>query len=320
MKKQGHVINQTRVKSTEAFIASFLIREKLAAAPMSEEDCTTSEEVSLRPMNPFNPFPREGQVRLLSQVDQLTYVLLARKWGEDAYLVIPFSHYADPATDMELKLRKDAGAYLQVLQLWNARTLQIETLRESWLIGMLDVKDLEDALAMWKYSVGGAMPAEEIVGRTGVPIARRDDPRIRYQDEVLRDFAQLDVEDLKTAERGRSMPGPIVIPLWEEQRLAAGGTTTSTVRRSRCRVKGLSGEVEVVYSSTRKRLLLEVFDENGETTVALDGWHFLYHDGTDFGVIEGGKVVSDGVAECNGACCLLDLAGKVSVLMPKKGK
>ena len=311
--------DSVRAAHTEAFLTAFLIREKLAAVTIPEEDCETSLDIALRPMNPFNPFPGEGQVRLLSQTDGISYVLLARKWGDDAFLIIPFSQYSDPATDMELKMREDDGACLQVLQVWNARTLQRETLRQSWLVGKMNECDLKDALALWEYSVGGPCPQTSILARTGVPILRRDDPRVRYQDEVLREFAALDDEDLRVAGQRRSRP-PVLKPIWEAERLAAGEQASSTVRRRVCRVKGFSGEVEVVYSCARKCVSLEVFDAEGETSLELDGWHFLYHDGTDFGTIVKGRVMANGVPECNGACCLLNTKGLVCMLMPVKGK
>ena len=321
MKKSDELqaCDSVRAARTEAFLTSFLIREKLAAVPIREENCETSSEITLRPMNPFNPFPGVGQIRLLSQIDGISYVLLARKWGEDAFLVIPFSRYADPATDMELKTCEDLGACLQVLQVWNARTLQRETLRRSWLIGRMNEGDCKDALSLWVYSVGGAAPRASVLQRTGVPIRRQDDPRIRYQDAVLREFAELDSEDLRVAERSQKRL-PVLAPIWESFRLAAGEETASTVRRRRCRVKGLAGEVKIVYSSARKRLSLEVYDAKGETSSELDGWHFLYHDGTDFGTIDKGRVVAEGVFECNGACCLLDTKGEICVLMPVKEK
>lgn len=315
-------LNKLRTDSTVSFVNSFLIREKLAAISLPEEDCETSGDISLRAMNPFNPFPVEGQVRLLSQVDQIVYVLLARRWNDNAFLVIPFSQYDDPATDLELKMKVDAGAYLRVLQIWNARTLQAETLRKSWLIGKMNVGDLDDALKLWAYSVGGEQPDVNVLERTGMPIFRRDDPRIRYQDNVLHDFARLDAEDLATAEKGKSDSTPVLKSIWTipRARLAAGDRNVSTVRRSVCRVKGFAGELEIVYSEVRKSLSLEVFDQAGEVCSELDGWRFMYHDGTDFGVVTDGRVIADNVVECDGACCLLDPEGHIRVLMPKKGR
>ena len=322
MKADCNEIAKARLDASKSFVASFLIRESLAAAPQADEDCSSSKSIALEPMAPFNPFPYEGQVRLLSQVEQITYVLLARRWGDDAFLVIPFSQYAVPATDLELRLQGNAGAHLQVLQIWNARTLQAETLRKTWLIGKMNSRNLEDALGLWEYSVGGKPPNADVLARTGVPISRGDDPRIRYQDDVLQEFAQLDADDLARAEKGESSKRmPVIVPVWSPvQCLAAGERQTSTVRRSTCRIKGFAGELEIVYSVARKCLSLEVFDTTGETSSALDGWHFFYHDGTDFGVIAAGRVIADGVEECNGACCLLDAEGAVRVLMPPKGE
>ena len=127
--KNNFDIMGSRKSATEAFLRSMKIREMLSLKE-DEEDCSTSGNVKLSRRLPFHPFLGEGQIRLLSQPDELVYVLLMKKWDERSYLVVPFSSYSYPATDLELKVGQKFGGYLEVLQLWNVRTLQNETLRK----------------------------------------------------------------------------------------------------------------------------------------------------------------------------------------------
>ena len=79
------------------------------------------------------------------------------------------------------------------------------TLRKSWLVGSLPKQDLDDALLLWKWSIGDVaeLPAR-IAERTGVPIYRTDDPRLDYRREAIERLAEFDAEDDANAERAES--------------------------------------------------------------------------------------------------------------------
>ncbi len=79
-------------------------------------------------LNPFNTDLDCGQIRLLRDVERITYVVLLRRWERDSFVAMTFSHYDFPATDEEFKPDFDGGIYLNTLQAWNTRTLQDETL------------------------------------------------------------------------------------------------------------------------------------------------------------------------------------------------
>ena len=90
----------------------------------------------------------------MSGVENIAYVLVARKWDADSWLIVPFSMYSSPATDTELQVKVNGGVGLRVLQLWNARSLLTQTLEKSWLVHVLSDEDLADAFTAWQWSVG----------------------------------------------------------------------------------------------------------------------------------------------------------------------
>ena len=185
---------EARKELTRRFMQSYLLdcRMREASADDGIEDTGTLETtVSPTPSDPFDGELAQGQIRVLSQLD-VVYVVLLRRWTDSSFLVMPFSKYSFPATDEEYLTRQDGGMYLRVLQGWNARTLQDETLRQSWVAGELNRDDLSAAMALWNHVLGDAELAEDQLARTGVPIYRADDPRLSYKQEALDLFRKLE--------------------------------------------------------------------------------------------------------------------------------
>ena len=278
-------ITESRKSATEAFLRSMKIREMLSLKETDEEDCSTSENVMLNRRRPFHPFLGEGQIRLLSQPDRLIYVLLMKKWDERSYLVVPFSSYSNPATDLELKVDQKLGGYLEVLQLWNVRTLQNETLRKTWLIGMLDDADISAAKSLWKYSIGGEAPADDVLAKTGVPIFKSDDLRLKYQDEVLTAFSELDAQDLEISEQDGAETSNYewIAPKAFSKRFnsahevefrLAAADVSKPISQS-VKIDSLKGELLVRYTPSEKSLSIRVYDEAGDKCNYLDGWAVL---------------------------------------------
>lgn len=328
-----------RLAATEAFAESYLLRKAIAGAVADdggEENCETSKEVKLSRPAPFHPFPGVGQIRLLSQTDETAYVVVARKWGEHAFLVIPFSAYGDPATDLEFKTRFDGGNFLQVLQVWNARTLEAETLRKTWHVGMLNRDDLEDAMGLWHYSVGGDEPGEEAIRRTGIPIASEEDIRIGYQDEVLENFSRIDREDMLAAEAraeaeekgaaraNREWDPKALRDLFMEVRGRTGGAgmqlAAAGVERPvavECTATGFDGTIRVKYDKKAGSCELRAFDGNGKASVEMDGWLVLGVDGETLGSMKGNSARFEIEGESPIALALLDYEGNVHAIEPK---
>ena len=77
-----------------------------------------SMRVILEKIKEYDKNLQAGQIRLLPNVKELTYVLLLNSWGEEAYVITAFSHYAEPATNEELLIDAEAGLFLNTLQIW----------------------------------------------------------------------------------------------------------------------------------------------------------------------------------------------------------
>ena len=74
-------------------------------------------------------------------------------------------------------------------------TLLLLTTISMWT-ATLQAAELDDAITAWKWSVGEGELSEDQILRTGIPIMRRDDPRVEYEDSELANFAKLDSRDL----------------------------------------------------------------------------------------------------------------------------
>ena len=186
-------LEEERKDLTRRFMQSYLLDCRMREASATVEDTGTLETtVSPTPSDPFDEELAQGQIRVLSQLDAIVYVVLLRRWTASSFLVMPFSKYSFPATDEEYLTRQDGGMCLRVLQGWNTRTLQDETLRQSWVAGELNQDDLSAAMALWNYVLGDAELTEDQLARTGVPIYRADDPRLSYKRESLELFRKLE--------------------------------------------------------------------------------------------------------------------------------
>ena len=206
--KYEQSISPARKELSKAFLRELLMDNSLRTVSgfKESENLRLPGCVSLPAAFPVSQEPVErGQIRLLSQLSFPTYVAVLDKWNGDGFLVAPFSRFGQPATDEEFKTAYDGGAFMRVLQIWNARSAMEMTLRRSWLVGTLPKQDIDDALLLWKWSVGdiAELPAR-IAERTGVPIYRTDDPRLDYRREALESFAAFDAEDDNNAERTES--------------------------------------------------------------------------------------------------------------------
>jgi hypothetical protein len=317
-------IMEFRKSATEAFLHSMKIR-KMLSLKEEEDDCSISGNVRLSRRRPFHPFLGEGQIRLLSQPDELVYVLLMKKWDDRSYLVVPFSSYSNPATDLELKVDQKLGGYLEVLQLWNVRTLQNETLRKTWLIGMLDDADISAAKSLWNYSIGGETPADDVLAKTGVPIFKSDDLRLKYQDEVLSACAELDAQDLEISEKDEvddlcfDWIAPEVfskrfaLDRDAEIRLAAAELTKpiSVIAR----IDSFSGKLLIEYSPYDNILSIRVFNEDGEKCDDLDSWAVLGGNAEILGYITGGSLQVKKDASFDGRLTLLDTSSGIHNLV-----
>lgn len=281
--------------NSKAFLRELLMDNLLRSAPDADknEDLRLPAGIALPSRFPVPDEPvSAGQVRLLPQIGFPTYVAVLGPWDESSFLIAPFSRFSKPATEEELETTRNGGAFMNVLQIWNARTATVATLRKSWIAGTLPEQDVKDALLLWKWSVGDvAELPDRISERTGVPIYRTDDPRLEYRREALETFAAFDAEDDTNAERaekldellrrrtGRS-PENGWISVEDEERIAAASDRPNEFLLFRATGKGVLLSVERSRSSGE--LVLSVMDEATEKpSPALDGFFVLVDSGTD---------------------------------------
>lgn len=310
-------LEEERKDLTRRFMQSYLLdcrmREASAADDDTEDTGTWETTVSPTPSDPFDEELAQGQIRVLSQLDAIVYVVLLRRWTASSFLIMPFSKYSFPATDEEYLTRQDGGMCLRVLQGWNARTLQDETLRQSWVAGELNQDDLTAAMALWNYVLGDAELAEDHLARTGVPIYRADDPRLSYKQETLDLFRELDEQDMEMAQQPEEEKtldpllfwnaaaerllsqrrGLTLNPGWHPAReMALAAADEEADFTCTLAVEGQPVLVNIAYSQASRELCLNVMDkESGDISDALDGCEVLDTlAGDSLGVIRKGSL------------------------------
>lgn len=159
--------------------------------PTEEEEKVRNEIMDL--VRPYDKGISRGQVRLMSWgVTPKSYypvfVAVLKHWEEDRWLSAPFSPYRFPASDGEFLIKKDyCGQGLNVLQLWNARTMKEESLSMGWVVSKMNKRDLDQSWEAFRYVLTGAEPSTFVIEeRMGIkPILRPDDPRVEYQKEQV---------------------------------------------------------------------------------------------------------------------------------------
>lgn len=181
-----------RKENSKQFLLEYLTVKQLgeAAAFDEDEDMATDPGTELSKPNPFDPNLAAGQIRLLSNTDRITYVALLKRWEQDSFVVMPFSNFNYPATDEEFRVSFDGGLFLRVMQAWNTRTVADDMLKQSWLVGTMPQKDIDDAWHMWEHTLGGKVPESGLWQRTGVPIYKEGDPRLEYKGHELANMSK----------------------------------------------------------------------------------------------------------------------------------
>ncbi len=252
------------------FIKSFLTQKQLSQVSGFDEteDMCTDNAVSLSPTHPFDENLNVGQIRLLSQTERITYVVLLRRWEENSFVVLPFSAYNSPATEEEFLPEYDGGIFQRVLQIWNIRTLQDTTLKKSWLVDYLPQNDIDDAWRLWEASLGGMVVEDRLVEKTALPIYHSNDPRLEYKQMELKNFAKLDAEDLALID----MPQMLWLGNYyinESMPMAAGSEAENLQFNYFVKNKDIICFVE--YSRFDKQLSFYVNTPDGAKSHELDG-------------------------------------------------
>lgn len=319
-------LREMQKANTADFLASYAIISDLREADENEpaDAHKTTGNVKLAAIKGFSPDLACGQIRLLADVEQLTYIVLLKEWDENSYVVMPFSHYNFPATDEELSLGRYSGAYLNVLQAWNTRTLQNSILCKSWVCGTLPENDLQDAWTFYTSMITGEKLDEKLLVRTGSAIDADDDIRLEYMQEELAVFAEIDAFDLSIADEDSGtnilsldqMFGKLMIPaLWEpDEMVLAAGDEEDNINR-KCTIDDRNEMIVVEYSPAEETMWLDVFEkDSAQRAFSLDSAEIVDVDENVLGVIADGKCEITDLAVFDG-CFAIRLADGMILLL-----
>ena len=263
-----------------------------------------------------------GDVRILSkqftsEPDIIPYVAVLEEWEKGVWLIVPFSHYATPATPGEMSTGIDMHG-LRVLQAWNGRTVQTSILKKSFLFDRLSDKVREDALALFRHEMGGVSLPKSFSAKRGIPIVNEADPRREYISESIERLQPLAEAVLKEAESREvilvgsdSDEGGMnrLIEIWFGGEVAACGIAAADDQKnalSDCVIPDLNVNVRVEAANNEKKIYVRVYGEDGEPSNLIDGWEILDAKSDVCGRIE------------NGFCVLEMTAGVPNRLFVKK--
>ena len=172
-----------------------------------------------------------GDIRILSQTDELTYVVIL-PWDELNWLVVPFSHAENPATDDEALADGAArGLFQQVYQLWNARTVSKYLIMRGWTVDKLSSQERENLRKLMRFQLLGENLETQLQKRLGTPISDPNDCRLKFRSRELRNFSKLDAEDMEYISKTETFWENLSknVPKWQqltEERQAAAGTNS----------------------------------------------------------------------------------------------
>ena len=311
-------MNMKRETNTNHFLCSYKIQKRMSTVSGFDEtqNVRTGKSVKLHPQNPFDTNLKEGQIRLLSQLDRITYVVLLRRWEEDAFVVMTFSHYDFPATDEEFKPEFDGGMYLNTLQAWNTRTLLDETLKKSWLIGELPASDCSDAWDFWEH----LMIKSELLEKTGLPITLSDDPRIQYMKEELAAFDQLDDAELTEESDTTIWFNRIELPpLWQEEEIALAAGDEKQDFIAECTPYGYDEFVSIVFSPREKTLRVNIYTaDQRDVSHTFDSWELVSEACNVLSTVHDGFCIVRDLESFDGKCALRNPANRSVIILEKR--
>lgn len=310
-----------RRNNVSTFLKEYLTVRSLTNAPSEmEPDMSLACDYEIKSnVQPFDEDVQEGQIRLLSQTEEITYIAILKQWANNLFVVAPFSHFDTPATDDELKMTFDGGLFLRTLQLWNVRTLHVETLKKTWLVGSMSAQDKADAWQLWRYSLGRLDDiSDDILLRTGLPIYKKEDPRLEYEEHCLADFAKLDSLDLETcgivADEERipfeALFAAMKIAMFKPAAVALAAADEKENPYGEYIVEGTDVSVNIQYDLDEQKLRVDVYDANGDHTSELDGWSLVDSFNEEIAQIKNGRVRVDiAKDEWDGELVLMDAEG-----------
>ena len=280
--------------NTRNFLKSYAIQKAMSEVSGYDEalDMETASHSAAAHVKPFDSELKCGQIRVLADVSRLTYVVLLKKLGDNAFITTAFSHYDFPATDKEFALRRSYGAYLSVLQIWNTRTLRAEILKRSWVCGILSENACRVAWDFWRSIFTGAELPVSVRERSGIPIESQDDVRWEYMREETEVFSAVDAADPDDTEAQTPSwfnDSLIIPPLWQTEALPLAAGDEQENRRVKCTIDGRPELLLLEYSPEEKAVWIRIFSAAMERVDSLDGAAVIDAGEHELGVIADGK-------------------------------
>ncbi|MFO7535400.1 MAG: hypothetical protein R6X19_06920 [Kiritimatiellia bacterium] len=191
------------------------------------------------PLAPKDWHVQKGDIRLLGKdcIDvpdrPLIYVAVLDVYDDDGMaLVAPFSPYAAPATAGEWQTPLSAEP-LRVLELWNARTVPLFRIAQSWLCQSLTKADLATAREILRHTISGEILPAKLREQTGLPVFQENDPRLAYLEEEIQLLAPLTAAAQALTE---SPAAPKPITSWLRTQPTALALAAATDKETRAEV------------------------------------------------------------------------------------
>ncbi|MEI7819496.1 MAG: hypothetical protein WCK55_01160 [Verrucomicrobiota bacterium] len=182
------LMNTPALLRTADFAADIVRRLSSAKAP-SPPAVSPDGEAMRKLVREFDRPVAVGQVRLLSpeltpDSDRPVFIAVFGEWDEAEVLIAPFSPFSVPATTGEW-LTGRTTPVLQVLEVWNARSVPNAALEESWRVDAFTDAECKGAWHVFEHDAFGKALDPEFEQQVGPPLVHPEDPRRRYQDEEV---------------------------------------------------------------------------------------------------------------------------------------
>lgn len=165
-------------------------------APVDDASCTG--DMSLNKVAPYDFEIKEGDIRVCSKTDRITYVAVIDSLKGHAWRVVPFSPYRNPANEREFLPLYRGGGNLSVLQIWNERVYHQRVLEKSWKLAQaLDPEDLKNIRFLLRFPRAQQDYPNQIRERTGAIEGDGEELVRDYQREERENFEEMDEEERK---------------------------------------------------------------------------------------------------------------------------
>jgi hypothetical protein len=277
------------------------LQEESEATPRSQTQGPSSESLRVCEVAPFDEVVALGQIRLLApelspDLIRPLYFAVLREWDAVTFLIAPFSPYCVPATEGELLLASNT-VHFQVICLWNARTVSKTLVAQSWIVGQLTEKQLDNAWAVFKRVIAGHSLPEFLEERVGLPIYTSSDPRIAYEQEEASHLEHLVMASerlLETASNNSDESEshwPELVDVSDLTNTLAWAAAVGDEVRT-CEFTTPDGAHSISFSSggsiAANTILVAAYDAQGEPSALLEGAQLLSSAGQQLAFITNG--------------------------------